>query len=136
MEYHLSARIRELRSLGMPIETWIVRAEAKQLLLELHPKTFPDPLTTLCEDFPFKISNMWVHVFFLRHGFFLRKTRKRMNKIGLTGDLTEKVREFIPGLVYSNFLRLGTQCMVVPHLNMCILTTKFPSHSAQVISEQ
>ena len=37
---------------------------------------------------------MWLFAFFSRHGCTLRKIGKRMNKIGLTGDLTGKVQEF------------------------------------------
>ena len=40
MEYHLAARLRDLRPLIMPIETWMVRAKADQLLFELYQKNW------------------------------------------------------------------------------------------------
>ena len=66
MEYHLAERIHDMRDLGVPVETWMVRADAKQLLYELHPKHYPDPMTTDADAFPFKASDPWLFGFFSR----------------------------------------------------------------------
>ena len=43
MEFKLAAHIRDLRSVGMVVETWMVDDEAKVLLHEKYPKGFPNP---------------------------------------------------------------------------------------------
>ena len=91
MEYRLQATLRHLRMLGMPIETWMVRAEAKLLLHELYPRNFPDLLTTDEKSFPFKGSSMWMRGFFSRHNFCLQKIGKRMNKQGVTKDMMKNI---------------------------------------------
>ena len=43
MEYALAAHIRDFRSVGMVVETWMVDDEAKVLLHQLYPVGFPNP---------------------------------------------------------------------------------------------
>ena len=43
MECALAAHIRELRGLGIVVETWMVSKEAKMLLHEFYPMAFPCP---------------------------------------------------------------------------------------------
>ena len=43
MEFKLAAHIRDLRSVGMVVETWMVDDEAKVLLHQLYPVGFPNP---------------------------------------------------------------------------------------------
>ena len=94
MEYRLAARIRHLRQLGMPVETWMVKAEAMQLLHSWKPIIFPDPMATPPDEFPFKASKAWLLAFFARFDFSLRKIGKRMNKKGSTSDMIVDVRGY------------------------------------------
>ena len=42
MEHHLAVRIRDLRSCGIVVQSWMVNEEAKILLHELYPIAFPN----------------------------------------------------------------------------------------------
>ena len=64
MEYILASRIRTVCSLGIPVETWMVRADAREILHELYPSEFPDPSETAYGHHPFKASNTWLKRFF------------------------------------------------------------------------
>ena len=66
MEIDLAKSIRELRDLGIPVETYMVQEEARNI----HRKTYPTLWTTLTE--PFKFSNNWMSAFFRRFGFSRR----------------------------------------------------------------
>ena len=94
MEYHLATRIRHMRSLGIPVETWMVRADARELLHELYPEKFPDSTVTSSDMFPFQASDRLLRKFFKRHGFSLRKIGTRINKKGVTGNMIEAVQQF------------------------------------------
>jgi hypothetical protein len=63
MEIDLAKSIQELRDLGIPVETYMVQEEARNI----HRKTYPTLWTTLTE--PFKFSNNWMSAFFCRFGF-------------------------------------------------------------------
>ena len=41
MEFLIASRIRYTRMLGVPIETWIVWAEARQIIYEQYLNKFP-----------------------------------------------------------------------------------------------
>ena len=43
MEYHLAARIWDLCSCGVVVQTWMLNEEAEILLHELYLKAFPNP---------------------------------------------------------------------------------------------
>ena len=94
IEYLLASRIRHVRSLGIPVKTWMVRADTRELLHGLHPQQFPDPLTTSPDNFPFKTSNAWLRNFLKRHCFNLRKIGPRMNKKGDYRDTISAIRDF------------------------------------------
>ena len=94
MECHLASRIRHVRSLGIPIETWMVKSDAREILHDFYPNDFPDPAATSIENFPFKASSTWLRSFFARHGFSLRKIGTRINKRGVTGNMIDAIRDF------------------------------------------
>lgn len=43
MEYRLAEYIRSLRSIGLPVETWMVKYESKLILHDLYPQRFSYP---------------------------------------------------------------------------------------------
>jgi len=62
MEFHLAARIRHVRSLGIPVKTWMVRADARELVHDLYPMKFPDPVVIPYGSFRFKASQSELQV--------------------------------------------------------------------------
>ncbi len=92
MEIPLAARIRHYRSLGMPVETWMVDMEAKLLLHEHLPEQFPvEPIFDTADDetFNFKCRRGWRTRFFKRYGFSLRTIGNKTNKKGVTAGLLD-----------------------------------------------
>ena len=71
MDKLLSQWIRETIKVGVPVETWMVSDEEKDILHKLYPLSFPDP--SELSDNPFKFINNWQKGFFKRHKFSLRK---------------------------------------------------------------
>ena len=96
MEYALAARIRQMRDLGVVVETWMVDLEAKSILHGLYPNEFPAPYFEVAEDdeIGFKCSNTWRQNFFNRHGFTQRKIGKKINRKGTLPERLEKAHEF------------------------------------------
>ena len=97
MEDILAMRIRNLRSLGIVVETWMVDAEAREILYELYPTKFPDPSNTDNwgdESSGFKASSTWRKRFFKRKNFTRRKIGKRMNKKGTLPQRMEAVTAY------------------------------------------
>ena len=95
MELRLAANIRYLRSLGMPVASWMIDFEAKLILHELYPEQCPSPeVEHDPAAFLFKCSDTWRIHFMKRHKFSLRKIGTKMNKKGVTPELMEKIREY------------------------------------------
>ena len=94
MKYLLASCIRHVRSLGIPVETWMVRADTRELLHELHPQQFPDPGSTSPKNFPFKTGNTWLRNSLKRYFFSLRKIGHRMNKKDVSRDTISAIRDF------------------------------------------
>ena len=97
MEHRLAKRISNMRSLGIPVESWMVDMEAKILLHEIFPTLFPDnPVfdQSADDDFGFKCSNSWRRNFFVRFGFTQRKIGKKFNKKGTLPEKMNATLEF------------------------------------------
>ena len=96
MEYRLAEKIRHIRELGVPVETWMVEMEAKIILHELYPQCFPEPTCDeeATETFGFKCSRGWMDGFFKRFNFTCRAIGKKMNKKGVSDDLIDHVVKF------------------------------------------
>ena len=84
MEHRLAERIRNMRDLGVPVESWMVIMEGKLLLHELIPKKFPELKFdgSDANNFGFKFSRTWMDGFFERFGFSRHTIGKKMNKKG------------------------------------------------------
>ena len=57
MEKILFHWIRDNIKGGVPVETWMVADEGKDILHNLHPLSFPDP--SEFSDYPFKFISNW-----------------------------------------------------------------------------
>ena len=95
MELRLATNIRYLRSLGMPVASWMIDFEAKLILHEFYPEQCPSPeVEHDPAAFSFKCSDTWRINFMKRHKFSVRKIGTKMNKKGVTPVLMEKIREY------------------------------------------
>ena len=74
MEKRLAQWLRNTRKWGVPVETWIVADEGKDILHKLYPLLFP--ATSELSDYPLKFSNNWQKGFFKRNKFSLRKYQR------------------------------------------------------------
>jgi len=92
MEYALAARIRQMRELGIVVETWMVDFEAKSILHGLYPDDFTVPSFEVAKDseIRFKYSNTWRCNFFNKHGFTQCKIGKKINRKGTLLERLEK----------------------------------------------
>jgi len=97
MEHHLAVRIRDLRSCGIVVQSWIVNEEAKILLHELYPIAFPNSPDLEGNDeetYGFKCSNTWRNNFFKRHNFSLKTIGKKVNMIGTEEEKMASIKEY------------------------------------------
>merc|ERR1719491_2643159 len=97
MEEYLAVRIRELRSCGIVVESFMVDAKARILMHTLYPKVCPnspDPLGRNLDTFGFKCSNTWRRNFFKRHGFLLKTIGKRVNMKGTENERMDTIESF------------------------------------------
>ena len=97
MEYRLAASIRNMRQLGIVVESWMVDEEARRILHELYPNKFKsndDNGDNNNTNEVFKCSNTWRRNFYKRHNFTLRKIGKKMDKKGTSAERMKKVYDF------------------------------------------
>ena len=92
MEQRLAQWIRETRKGVVPVDTWMVAYEGKDILRKIYPLSFPAP--SEFSDYPFKFSNNWKKGFFKRHNFSLIKISKRKNFTTDKKDWTHKSKMF------------------------------------------
>ena len=105
MEKCLSQWIKETRKVGVPVETWMVSDEGKDILHKLYPLSFPDP--SEFSDYPFKFINNWQKGLYYRHNLSLRKIAKRNNFTTDKKDWTHK----------SKMFRLDTRTFKISKIN-------------------
>ena len=92
MEKKLSWWIRDTRKVGVPLETWVVSNEGKDILHKLYPLSFPAPIEF--SDYPFRFGDNRQKRFFKRHKFSLRKISKRKNFTTDKKEWTQKSKMF------------------------------------------
>ena len=100
MELRLACRVRHLRLMGIPIESWMLRFEGKSIFHEIYPENYPDPQADVLDQmdelnvYPIQFSNTWQKNFMKRHNFSFRKLSTKMNKKGKTPEMMATVKDY------------------------------------------
>jgi len=72
MELRLAFRVRHLRSMGIPIESWMLRFEGRSIFHEIYPENYPDPQADVLDQtnelnvYPIQFSERWQKNFMKR----------------------------------------------------------------------
>ena len=99
MEEDLAKYIRDLRSLGVPVETWMIREEAKRIFRKKAPEKYPTEADISIFgdeelEYPLKMSNHWMRNFLERHNFSYRKLSTKMNKKAVTEPMLATIEQY------------------------------------------
>ena len=99
MEHALAGFIKNLRSMGIPVEVWMIREEGKRIFREQNREKYPTEAEIAIHgdedvEYPLKFSDKWLQNFLHRHNFSFRKMGTKLNKKAVTPEMLSRIEEY------------------------------------------
>ena len=99
MELELAEYVKNLRLLGVPVDTWMIREEAKRIFCKKNPEKYPteEHISIYGDEeleYPLKLSAHWMSSFLSRHNFSYRKLSTKMNKKEVSEPMLAQMEQY------------------------------------------
>ena len=125
MEYQLAIWIWELHCLGIPVETYMVPLQGREIMKKLYPDFYKGEDTSGFEE-PFKFSDCWMFAFFKCRRFSTRAITTNKHSLADKKKALEVIHEFHLETRAFQAAKLMTLCMVLHRRPSPSIVTKCP----------